>query len=567
VLYLGPDESGVLVAYIRDLDSGRRIAPIPAELLEGFDIAWCEWASDSRLLCERMLRTAERLVRSRGSLTDVFAVNTDGTGSQHWLGICFDTSGYRQARAIDWLPEDPANVMTMCDGLARQVNIYTGLTRDVPGAAGGNIRQAFLDGRGNTRVYDSGYAWYAQIGGRQDWNQVFEYRDSEFDELLNYRPRLRFVGYGADENEFFGVVENRGSSMLVAINLGSDTGYREILSFTTGTVTRALTLGRYDRVSAFVHYDRGEQIRIVDERVAAVHETASALLPGRDPVVVDESWDGETYLLLVDRELVSAEYVRFMPASGRLDSLGRVYPDENRGEPVEAITARVGSFEGRDLFARLTMPVNRAARGPAVIFVPWIPETQPTATNWPAQFDHRGVNRFLAARGFIALEFLDQVELQSHPMLDLRITADLLNDTRSFLVSEGYADPDRVCAISWGPIAVASTIRYPDLFECLIVIGRTIDPREVDGIVASLSEIVQKDPPVPPTLMFAGNTMDRIGSYFISLMTRGRGKGLDQARDIELIEYDEDDVLIRYGPNRIDMLTRIDLFLNENIGR
>jgi hypothetical protein len=67
--------------------------------------------------------------------------------------------------------------------------------------------------------------------------------------------------------------------------------------------------------------------------------------------------------------------------------------------------------------------------------------------------------------------------------------------------------------------------------------------------------------------MFAGDTTDRIGSDDISLMKRGRGKGLDQARAVALIEYEENDVLIRYGPNRVDMLTRIDQFLVEHIGQ
>jgi hypothetical protein len=165
------------------------------------------------------------------------------------------------------------------------------------------------------------------------------------------------------------------------------------------------------------------------------------------------------------------------------------------------------------------------------------------------------------------MEILDYIEMQGHPLLDLNFTADILDSARDYLVRRGLSTTGRICAVSWGPVAVASTIRYPDLFQCVIVIGQTIDPRRVDELLVALTPESPDTAPDIPIMMFVGDTNDRIGSFDISRLQRGRGKGLDQARDVDPIRYDDLDMFIRYGPSRIDMLTRIDQFLGEHIGR
>ena len=120
-----------------------------------FDIQWCDWANDERLLC------GFRGIGGSGvnpyPVTRLVAVNADGSGMKVLLQSKLRQEFTQfQDRIVDWLVDDPEHVLIQMpsakgSGISR-LDIYSGKTsrekriRDA-------VRRWMSDGRGTPRLY------------------------------------------------------------------------------------------------------------------------------------------------------------------------------------------------------------------------------------------------------------------------------------------------------------------------------------------------------------------------------------------------------------------------------
>jgi dienelactone hydrolase len=99
---------------------------------EGYDIVWCDFANETRLLCD--LRQG---IPGRGvDYQRYFAVNVDGTeliDMPRGTG-CTGRDFQRDTPNIDWVPDDPEHVVFLCNGAGIQLNLYTRRVTELSGA-------------------------------------------------------------------------------------------------------------------------------------------------------------------------------------------------------------------------------------------------------------------------------------------------------------------------------------------------------------------------------------------------------------------------------------------------
>ena len=268
MIFLQQDEAGVRVLRSLDFTTNEMFTIWPG-LVDDFEVEWCEWANETRLLCEfRALRQDQQRTVP---LVEYFSMNARGAEA-HSLKIC--------GRTMDWLPEDPENVLVICDGRGRaqRVNIFArgfvnyGHTRP-------NSDTLVSDGHGMVRLARQKMdteRWYVQNNPDDRWEQFFRSRWQRFEDP--FRP----VGFGENLDEVLHIAWNSGTWALFAKNLAVDFQDRLIFADSKVDVEQIDKLGAYDRAVAVTYLDGSPQQFVWDERIAAIQQIVSASLPGRE---------------------------------------------------------------------------------------------------------------------------------------------------------------------------------------------------------------------------------------------------------------------------------------------
>ncbi|HEY5809277.1 MAG TPA: hypothetical protein VIT67_14985, partial [Povalibacter sp.] len=152
-----------------------------------YDVSWCSWANQQRLLCglSGVIAEGGRLFQ----FTRLMAINADGSNmkmlSQRWKG---ETAQYHD-RVIDWTPGNPDTVLLELDDdhdgfpSVFELNINTG-TQTTHTHERLPIRSFISDGQGNVRL-GSGYAdddsetqYFARLADERDWRRLSSIRTS-----------------------------------------------------------------------------------------------------------------------------------------------------------------------------------------------------------------------------------------------------------------------------------------------------------------------------------------------------------------------------------------------------
>jgi hypothetical protein len=144
---ISPDGSKMVLLKMHDLDlpvaivfdfSSAEASPVLASEKDRFDIEWCEWANDERLLCG--LFAVHREASLMYGVTRLVAVNADGSDMKVLMQRRLEKIRTQfQDRIVDWLPDDPEHVLIQKpdqrgSGVSR-LDIYSGGRRPKRGLA------------------------------------------------------------------------------------------------------------------------------------------------------------------------------------------------------------------------------------------------------------------------------------------------------------------------------------------------------------------------------------------------------------------------------------------------
>lgn len=552
-----------------------------------FDIQWCEWANDERLLCGfyGVVHDAHELY----GMTRLVAVNADGSDMRVLLQRKLEDQWTQfQDRIIDWLVDDPKQVLVAMptprgSGVSR-VDIYKGsVATEIQDRDG--IYDWLSDNRGTPRLrfYLSrdDTKWQYRRPGELNWRLLHKSEKQAQD--VDYQP----LGFGRDPNRLLVLKRHEGRMALYAEDLGETRETELLFAHPEVDVDEPLFLGKYNRMVAIAYSTDKRHLHYVDEEVEKISDAVAAAYPGRFVDVVDESWDHRYYVIYISSDRDPGAYYWLDLETKKLALVAKRRPELEGRELAPMKPIRYPARDGTQIPAYLIVPPSATpGGGPAVI----LPHGGPTARDYWG-FDW--IAQFLAAKGYAVLqsnyrgsggyggEWSGEGAFRAW-----RLAIDDITDGAKYLVESGIADAGRLGIVGWsygGYAALQSVVVEPERYRCAVSIAPVSDPgmwaeqfrktysiRAVREFVGSDKEVLQEGSPLRrareirvPVLLFHGDEDINVSAKH----SRKMNKVLKRAKTpVSYVEYDEADHQIWRDAYRVDMLTRIGAFLEQCIG-
>ncbi len=423
-----------------------------------------------------------------------------------------------------------------------------------------------------------------------------------------YRPLVRWDTLIDAEWNFHGFDPNDDGRAFVAGNFGGDFHDVRSIDLATGEIgapifSRAAEC--YDVTSIMVEHwtgmpvgfawtDTAPRETYVQPDWVRAEAFAEARFPGMIVSFPVEAADRSAVVVRVAAPDDPPSYYHLTLASGVFAHLYDEYPalEEARLGPVAAV-----SYPARDgtlIPGYLTLPPDGAQRNLPLVMMP---HGGPNARD-SGDFDWWA--QFLATRGYAVFQpqFRGSTGYgQSFERAGWRqwggLMQDDVSDAVAWLVDQGVADPDRVCIVGasyGGYAALAGATLTPELYRCAVsvagvsdlglmieqdLMGLQTDPLTQDWLEATVSEdlfdvraLARVSPARnaasvrAPILLLHGRD-DTVVPF---LQSEVMAQALTRVgADFELIELPGEDHYLSTASTRIEMLTRIEVFLAQHL--
>jgi dipeptidyl aminopeptidase/acylaminoacyl peptidase len=293
-------------------------------------------------------------------------------------------------------------------------------------------------------------------------------------------------------------------------------------------------------------------------------------------------------------------YMLYNLQTGTLNKVGEARAEIDPRRMAHQDVVRYKARDGLEIPALLTLPpkMPKGAKAPLVVLVHGGPYVRGSEWGWnPA-------SQFLASRGYAVLEpeyrgstgFGAKHFTAGWKQWGLKMQDDIADGTR-WAIAQGYADPKRICiaGASYGGYAtLMGLVNDPDLYKCGIDwVGVTDiqllydghwsfksdmsdewkeygmpelvgDPVKDAAQLAATSPLRQAARITQPLLMAYGGVDHRVPMYhgrkFYDAVTRTN-------KQVEWVSYPEEGHGWTLPKNRIDFWSRVEKFLDKNIGK
>ncbi len=242
-----------------------------------------------------------------------------------------------------------------------------------------------------------------------------------------------------------------------------------------GTVRHPAT----GKVAGVEFTDDFRRVKYFDEDLRVVQLALERALPGFVVSITDKARDANLYLVLAYNDTDPGQYYVFNRDGGSLDYFASYRAEIEPGLSASTRRVDIPVRDGSNIPGYLTLPKNREESNlPALVFPHGGPHVRDSA-DW-----HYAV-QFAASRGYAVLRpnfrgssgygegFKKMGERQWGGLMQEDVT-----DATRWLISEGLADPDRVCIVGasyGGYAAMMGLIQEPDLYACGISINGVMD--------------------------------------------------------------------------------------------
>lgn len=601
-LQMHPEELSIL--RVLDLTTGEASLAL-ASTRDGFNLNWCDWANDERLLCSffGISKSARSYV-----VTRLVAVNADGSEmkvllqrqSQGHLAQFLDG-------VVDWLVDDPRHVLAEVPNVmpgsidvyrrahasgrgssVRPVDIYsgdTGIPVETQSSESGVVGWR-SDGRGMARLYwrmtRIDLRWKYRRSGKSKWRKLHKAKLVDLDD--EYYP----VGFGSDPDELLVVKPHEGRLALWSEDLKGERDDEVVFSHPEVDVGDTLVLGKFKRTVAIEYSTNRSHLHFFDGAIEKISQKLTSHFPGKTVRVIDESWGRRYYIVHVESDREPGIYYRFDVEKKKLLKISQQYPllESRSLSPMKSI--RYPARDGTEIPAYLTLPEDaKESALPAVI----LPHGGPMSRDY-WEFDW--LAQFFAAKGYAVLQSNYRGSggygtdwAGEGGFRAWRTAINDLTDGAKYLVEQGVVDPARVCVVGWsygGYAALMSGVVEPERYRCLVSIAGVTDPEmliedlahfmnkaAMQKFIGRDDEVVKRGSPWKraseiraPVLLFHGDQDINVLVHHSQRMSTALKRA---KKSVEYIEYEGVEHSIRRNDYRVDMLDRIGSFLDEHIGQ
>ena len=607
----GPEHTEII--NVIDLEGEAKIVPVLQNNEKIGDFQSCEWATDTRLVCQvgGMGKGAGALLLPFDRL---FAINADGSDakmlsqrdSMRALGfnqnggdiIAFDVSDSQGEVLMtrNYVPESDlgTRLANSKSGLGVDlVDVTTGRsrTREAPddGATryvadeNGRVRikvRALYDGTGNLT---GEYVYLYRTPDSNSWKK--------FEKLtIDGAPMARFTPVAVDSvrNAACGFITKGGYDAVVEVALDRSDAGKVVMARGDVDADALIRIGRKRRVVGASYATEKREVAYFDPELKKLVEGLAKALP-ETPLInlVGASSDERRILLiassdtqpgmvyLYDKDKRSLEPL--LPVRLELD--GRVM---GQMKPVTYPAA-----DGTQIPAYLTLPPGSDGPNvPAVV----LPHGGPAARD---EWGFDWLVQFFTARGYAVLQpnyrgssGYGEAWYGRNGFKAWDVASGDVNDAGRWLVNEGIARPDQLAIVGWsygGYAALQSQVLDPALFKAVVAIAPVADLGYLveDGREYTSARLVQEyvgegphietgsprrhaDRFAAPVALFHGTRDLNVDIRH----ARAMEKALKEAgKPVIYHEYEDLQHGLEDSTARVDMLTTIGQFLDANLGR
>jgi dipeptidyl aminopeptidase/acylaminoacyl peptidase len=487
---LSPD--GDKVAFVTRVDDKRLLVVIdfakrerrglmPATV-EEFDIEWCSFKSDERLLCG-----FKGTQFFRGQPYPVSRlVSVDVTGKAKAKVLLQNGSlgaSQFQDRIVDWRMDDPKHVyIELTDDTGgpfptvHSLDVYTGLTTVVQRSRA-PIMNWTTDRNGVVR-FGSGYderksTFITRESPDESWRTLAKWERGE--------ANFDVMGFGPSPGTLLVAAPHNGRSAIFELDLTEKSDRQLLFANPDVDVGEAIYWPTDRRIIGFSYETDHPKRMLFDAEAEAVYGAIDQILPNAENRIVDASKDGKKLLVASFADIRPSEYFILDLTSNKLKRIGSANPALAKTPLAPMKAVKIKGPDGQLLPGYLTIPVGSAGKKlPTIVY----PHGGPYARDsWG--FDT--VVQFLASRGYAVV----QVNFRGSTGYGddwydagLRnwgtVMVDDITAATKWAIAEGIADPAHTCIVGWsygGYAALMSAVREPDLYKCVVSIAGVSDLR------------------------------------------------------------------------------------------
>jgi dipeptidyl aminopeptidase/acylaminoacyl peptidase len=628
----GVENDTVLMTF--DRTAGSEFKRVTGSEPNKFDLGWCRWANDKRLLCSlygnlRGKKYAEAPFRR------LFAVDADGKalkvleGPKNDGNLFVQTTSMRnfnmnqgqhleraaanetargagayasgaannyvrafnagrQDDLIDITPDDRDSVLIQVDDdhdsypTLFNLNIYTA-ARNVRTPENLHIQSYVSDGRGNPRIAQGTSKtletnYYARLDGEADWRVLGAVK------VNGAAVQLRPIAMAAAANVAYAVGPHEGREALWTIDL-TDKRPPQLL-FQHPLVDVGEPILQTDRSLIGVRYDVERPYAwYADPKMRELIDKLDAERPGRHEIV-DMSQDKQVLVVRSSSDTDEGTYALYNTADGRFQKLGTAYPELPQNALGRMTNILYKAADGTEIPGYLTVPSDGPRKNLPLIVMPHDgPQARDT---WKFSY----LRTFLANRGYAVLQmnyrgssgFGEKWRAEANQDWSGLTYSDIQDATR-WAISEGIADPKRICIMGagfGGYEALLSAARNTDTYRCAVSIAGIADPEMQSSFLAATGnsearkeigsdrEKLERDSPLKNAQKFNIPVLFVHGTKDWQVQM---DHTIEMSDKLDEFEKPNTTVIIK-GANhdferkseRIELLKAVETFLAENLG-
>jgi dienelactone hydrolase len=461
-----------------------------------FQMSWCHWATNTRLLCGLRGMVKERMVYG---ITRLVAIDADGKNMRVLIQGSGEARGQFQDRIVNWNPGPPDTVLIEADEglsasqLASGVQVFGNVgTHGLPAVfelnvvTGGlnlhqhardPIRHWITDKRGQVRLgwglSGTTISYWANLDGETNWRRLTKF------EIFSRENHFEPVAISAeDPNWAYAIGPSEGRNAIWLIDLKDREDPRLVFSHPVVDVSGPV-LGRDGRLIG-ARYDNGYPLMFyTDDTMDTVMRGFQALRSGQFNTLHGMTRDERVLVIRSVSDVDAPRFIVLDRDSHAVSNVGAAYPGR---DPAALAPMGAISYPARDgtrIPAYLSTP--RGAKNTHLPLVV-LPHGGPIARDTWGYFFLR---EFLVSRGYAVLQmnfrgssgYGDDWFFAAHQDWG-GLTYDDVVDGARWAVQQGIADPARVCIVGWsfgGYVALVGAQRNPELFHCAVDIAGVSD--------------------------------------------------------------------------------------------
>jgi dienelactone hydrolase len=488
-LSMSPD--GALVVYIGwaantpyivlfDVETSKAKA-LGSGASDGFTVNRCDFKTRDRLVCR--FRAVDHDAGRPFWISRMIAVNADGTKMITLVQNRLAHSAQLQDRILHWLPDNPRRVLIEVDD---DENVFPSVySLDVF-----NGRMTLID-RERTPIT----SWMTDRTGavRFGYGYKSESTTGEFvarsAENAPWRVLQKFkrfesapfgaLGFGARQNILLVSAPHNGRDAIWEMDLDDNNEMQLLFANPEVDVDDAILWPADGRIVGFQYASDKFYSHYFDPTAKAIDETLRKLLPDTSNHIVHGSRDGKRFIIHAFSDVKPSRYYLLDIGANKLFAIGSAKPqfEDAALAPMKPIVVKTA--DGVSIPGYLTLPVGKEPKNLRAVVYPH---------GGPYARDHWGydeVVQMMASRGYAVLQLNFRGSTgygEEWHDAGWRGWGTVMHDDITagarWLISEGIADPKRMCIVGWsygGYAELLGVVKEPELYRCAASIAGVSD--------------------------------------------------------------------------------------------